>query len=70
MLRRSVFLFCVALLVALATSSKAQAWGCYRAAGVYGGYGGYRAGAVGGYRYGGAAYGGYGGYRAGYVRRW
>jgi hypothetical protein len=73
MLRRIVFLSCVALVVVLATSSKAQAWGCYRA-GAVGGWGGYRAGAVGGYRAGAVGgwggYGGYGGYRAGYVRRW
>jgi hypothetical protein len=77
MLRRIVFLSCVALVVVLATSSKAEAWGCYRAgavggwgggyrAGAVGGWGGYRAGAVGGW----GGYGGYGGYRAGYVRGW
>jgi hypothetical protein len=79
MLRRALFLACVALMVTLSSTSNAQAWYAagYRAGGVaYGG--GYRAGGVaygGGYRAGGVAYGGchygsYGGYRAGCVRRW
>ena len=57
MLRRTLFLACVALVVALSSTSNAQAWYA----------GGYRAGGV---AYGGCHYGSYGGYRAGCVRRW
>jgi hypothetical protein len=72
MLRRTLYLTVAAILVTLATSTKAQAWFAYRYGGL-GGYGGY--GAIGGYgypygfyHYGG--YGGFGGYRYGYYRRW
>lgn len=76
MLHRIFFLTCIALLVLLATSSQAQAWGGYHygythvgpygayhvgSTAGYGGYGGaYRSG--GAYHYG---YGGYGGYHYG-----
>jgi len=80
MLRKSIFAACAALLLTLAVSSKAHAWGCYHAgfthvgpAGVYhvGGtraYGGYGYGGYGGYHYGGYGYGYnpyYGGVRTG-----
>jgi hypothetical protein len=65
MLRKTLFLTVAALLVTLATSSRAQAWVCYHYGYHYGGYGG------GGYHYGGYHYGGYGGgFHYGYVRRW
>jgi hypothetical protein len=68
MLRRTLFLACVALVVTLSSTSNARAWYAagYRAGGV--GYaGGYRAGGV---AYGGCHYGAYGGCRYGAVRRW
>ena len=67
MLRRALFLACVALVVTLSSTSDARAWYAagYRAGGGYAG--GYRAGGV---AYGGCHYGCYGGYRAGCVRRW
>jgi hypothetical protein len=82
-LRKTLFLVFAAILVALATSSEARAWGAYHAgythygpvtgfshAGAtraYGPYGGAYHSSA--YHYGGYA-GGYGGYRAGYYRRW
>ena len=76
MLRKPLLFGFAALLVTLALSSKAQAWGCYHVGythwgpytglhhygytEAYRGYGGY-----GGYHYGGYHYGGYG-----YYRRW
>jgi hypothetical protein len=82
MLRKTLFLAFAAILVALATSSEAQAWGAYHvgythygpvtgfshygSTGLYGSYGG-------AYHYGGYHYGGYGygdAYRYGYYRRW
>ncbi len=77
MLHRTPLLAVAALLLALAATPEAKAWGCYHAGYHYGAYGGgYRAGythwgpytglehvGVGGYRYGG--YGGYGGYHYG-----
>lgn len=75
MLRKTLFLACVALLVTLSSTSNARAWyaygyraGGYGYRGGYGYAGGYRAG--GGYAYGGYHYGAYGGYRYGYARRW
>jgi hypothetical protein len=85
MFRRSALLAFAALLVSLALSSKAHAWGCYHVGYThyspytgfhhYGStgfhYGGYGGG--GGYHYGGYHYGGYGGgggYHYGYARRW
>ena len=83
MLKKTLFLAGAALLVTLAMSTKAHAWGVYHAgythigpAGAYhvGGtraYGGY-GGAYGGYHYGGYGYGyhPYGGGGYGYYRRW
>jgi len=81
MLRQTFFLAVAALLVALATSSDAQAWGAYHVGythyGPVTGFSHYGATGVGGL-YGGAYhssayhYGGYGhgGYSAGYYRRW
>ena len=75
MLRKTLFLAIAAILVALVTSSDAQAWyayhyhtGGYGGGGYHYGYGGYG----GGYHYGGYHYGGYGGggYHYGYVRRY
>jgi hypothetical protein len=66
---------CVALVLVLVLTSKANAWytyhyGPYGAGFHYGGYGGYRYGGY-GYHYGGYHYGyGVGGYHYGYVRRW
>ncbi|HEY1861906.1 MAG TPA: hypothetical protein VGG61_16210 [Gemmataceae bacterium] len=80
MLRKTIFLGFAALLVTLAMSSRAHAWGVYHAgwthvgpAGVYhvGGtraYGGYGGVGYGGYHYG--YYHPYGGYHYGYYRRW
>jgi hypothetical protein len=79
MSRKTLFLTLAALLAALVTSTKAQAWGAYHAGfthvgygGVYhagytrvGGYGGY--GGYDRYRYGGYDRYGYGGYRYGGV---
>jgi len=73
MLRKTVFLACAALLLVLATSSRAQAWGCYHYRyGGYGGYGGYHAGythygpVTGFHHYStGGGYGAYGGYHYG-----
>ena len=85
MLRRFVFVVFATILVTLALSSKAQAWGCYHVGYTHWGpvtglhhwgYTGVHAGGwggYGGYHYGGFHYGGYGyggGYRYGYVRRW
>jgi hypothetical protein len=85
MLRRTLFLALAAVLITLATSGTAQAWGGFHYAyhyspytGLhyayhysYGGmpYGGYH---YGGYPYAGYHYGGYpyGGYRYGYYRAW
>jgi hypothetical protein len=71
MLRKTFFLTVAALLVTLATSSKAQAWGFYHYGYHYGGLGG-GGSAYGGYHYGGYHYGGYGGagVHYGYVRHW
>jgi len=85
MLRRSVLLAFAAILVSLALSSKAQAWGCYHVGYTHYspytgfhhyGYTGYRSGGYdrygGGYHYG-YHYGGYGyggGYHYGYYHRW
>jgi hypothetical protein len=82
-LRTTVFLACAAILVTLALSPRAQAWGCFRAGGFRaGGFygGGFRAGGV---RVGGVSGGGYhygygvAGYPTpyafaggGFVRRW
>jgi hypothetical protein len=64
MLSRALFLAFAAILVALALTSPAQAWGCYHYSYHSGGYGG------GGYHYG-YHYGGYGGgYHYGYYRRY
>lgn len=80
MLRRSIVLAFAALMVSLALSSKAQAWGAYHVGYThYGpvtglhhyGYTGAHYGGYGGYHYGGYHYGGYGGgYHYGYYRRW
>ena len=83
MLRRTLFLVVAGLLMTLATSSKAHAWGAFHAGYThYGpvtgfnhvGYtavGGYRGGAygAGAYHYGYGYGGAYGG-AAGYYRRW
>jgi hypothetical protein len=79
MLRKTIVLTLAALLVTLAMSSKAQAWGFAHYGYHYGGYGGgyhygYHYGGYGGgggYHYGGYHYGGYGGgYHYGYHRAW
>jgi hypothetical protein len=84
MLRKALFLTAAALLVTLATSSRAQAWGFYHYSYHYGDYGAdrfaYRGYHFGGYPYGGYGdltlggyhYGGYhyGDFHYGYVRRW
>jgi hypothetical protein len=72
MLRKTFFLTAAALLVTLAMSSRARAWGFYHYGYHYGGYGGYGGAYHVGY---GSAYhvgpaggiygGGYGGYRYG-----
>jgi hypothetical protein len=59
MQRRVLFAVLLTIGVALATASKAHAWGCYRGGYTHVGYGG-----VTHVGYGGAA--GYGGYRGGY----
>jgi hypothetical protein len=61
-LRKTLYLCVAALLVTLATSSKAPAWYAYH----------YHVGGYGGYHYGGYHYGGYGGggFHYGYYRRW
>ena len=66
MRRKNLFLAFVVMLVALATSSRAQAWGGCHFGYHAGGFGGFRYG--GGYHYGGYGYGGYGGgaYHYGY----
>jgi hypothetical protein len=66
MLRKTLFLTVAALLVTLAMSSRAQAWGFYHYGYHYGGYGGYggayHIGPAGGVYRAGYPYGGYGGY--------
>ena len=72
---RKTLLFAFAVILALATSSKAQAWGCYHAGYTHVGYGGVQhygtTGAYGAGRYGGVSHygstggGAYGGYHYG-----
>jgi hypothetical protein len=77
MLRKTFFLTVAAILLVLATSSRAQAWYAYHYR--YGGLGGYGGlsygglyGGYGGIHYAGYHYGGYGlgGVHYGYYRRW
>ena len=68
MLRKTLFLTFAAILMVLATSSKAQAWYAYHYG--YGPFGGVHYGYRYGYPYGFYHYGGFGGYHYGYYRRW